>query len=309
MFYDDIIQAVPAVASLINGQANGVRTLVLPFALAQNAWKAPGHVLSEDQARTLLGGSYASTVINLDPALETSYAHQVAVGFDRALGTDLSLAVNGVYVRGFNQVGTIDYNPVLPAKLGAGRRPNDLPCSAIPSRPCLNGGVAGTSASELQYTAFGETWYKGVTVALSKRFSHHYQFLASYTVGKAEDNSTDFQSNFIPQNTGQGRNPADRFGLPLSFNPGLERGPATSPLFQAFFQAVPSHPTGRAGTPWTSPPPSDGTAGPRRSRSTWTRASARDSGSGRGGPSRRSWTCSTSSTAPTSSRTPTSLRS
>ncbi len=227
IFYDDIIQAVPAVASLINGQSNGVRTLVLPFALAQNAWKAPGHVLSEDQARTLLGGSYASTVINLDPALETSYAHQVAVGFDRALGTDLSLAVNGVYVRGFNQVGTIDYNPVLPAKLGAGRRPNDLPCSAIPSRPCLNGGIAGTSASELQYTAFGETWYKGVTVALSKRFSHNYQFLASYTLGKAEDDSTDFQSNFIPQNNGQGRNPADRFGLPLSFNPDLERGPAT----------------------------------------------------------------------------------
>ena len=227
MFYDDIIQAVPSVASLINGQSNGVRTLVLPFALAQRAWNAPGHVLSEDQAKTLLGGSYASTVISLDPALKTSYAHQAAVGFDRALGTDFSLAVNGVYVRGFNQVGTIDYNPVLPAKLGAGRRPNDLPCSAIPSRPCVNGGIAGTSASVLQYTAFGETWYKGVTVSLSKRFSHNYQFLASYTLGKAEDSSTDFQSNFIPQNNGEGRNPDDRFGLPLNFHPGLERGPAT----------------------------------------------------------------------------------
>jgi hypothetical protein len=226
-FYDDIIQAVPSVASLINGQSTGVRTLVLPFGLAQRAWNAPGHVLSEDQAKALLGGSYASTVISLDPSLETSYAHQVAVGFDRALGTDFALAVNGVYVRGFNQVGTIDYNPVLPAKLGTGRRPDDLPCSAIPSRPCVNGGIPGTSASVLQYTAFGETWYKGVTVSLSKRFSHNYQFLASYTLGKAEDNSTDFQSNFITQNNGEGRNPNDKFGLPLNFNPNLERGPAT----------------------------------------------------------------------------------
>ena len=74
----------------------------------------------------------------------------------------------------------------------------------------MNGGIAGTSASVLQYTAFGQTWYKGVTVSLSKRFSHNYQFLASYTLGQAEDNSTDFQSQFLPQNNGEGRNPNDK---------------------------------------------------------------------------------------------------
>ena len=79
----------------------------------------------------------------------------------------------------------------------------------------------------LQYTAFGESWYKGLTVALSKRFSHHYQFLLSYTLSKAEDTSTDFQSNFIVQNSGFGRNPADKVGLPLGFDPDSERGPAT----------------------------------------------------------------------------------
>jgi hypothetical protein len=225
-FYDNVIQAIPAVTTLLNG-GSGVRILVLPFALAPNAWNAAGHVLSESQAKALLGGTYFSTVFGLDPSLKTPYANQVAAGFDRALGADFALAVNGVYVRGFNQVGTLDYNPVLPAKLGAGRRPNDLPCAAVPSRPCLNGGIAGTSASVLQYTAFGQTWYKGVTVSLSKRFSRNYQFLASYTLGKAEDNSTDFQSQFLPQNNGEGRNPSDKLGLPLNFNPDLERGPAT----------------------------------------------------------------------------------
>ncbi len=57
--------------------------------------------------------------------------------------------------------------------------------------------------------------------------SHNYQFLVSYTYSKAEDNSTDFQSAFIPQQNGLGRNPADRTGLPTGFDPDLERGPAT----------------------------------------------------------------------------------
>jgi len=51
--------------------------------------------------------------------------------------------------------------------------------------------------------------------------------LLAYTLSKAEDTSTDFQTNFIVQNSGFGRNPADKFGLPLGFDPQLERGPAT----------------------------------------------------------------------------------
>jgi hypothetical protein len=102
---------------------------------------------------------------------------------------------------------------VVPA-LGAGRRPNDI------------GGRAGTSASVLQYTDFGETWYRGLTLSLQKRYSKGSQLLVSYTLSKSEDNSTDFQSAFIPQENGLGRNPSDREGLPTGFDPDLERGPA-----------------------------------------------------------------------------------
>jgi carboxypeptidase family protein/TonB-dependent receptor-like protein len=230
MFYDNVIFAIPAVTTLINGRpgSGGVRTLVLPFALANQAWNAPGRRLSEAQASALpgLNGTYPTLMFALDPNLKTPYAHQAAVGFDRAIGRDVSVSLNGIYVRGFNQVGTLDYNPVLPAVLGAGRRPNDRACVAG-SPGCVNGGIAGTSASVLQYTAFGETWYKGLTASVSKRFSHNYQFLASYTLSKAEDNSTDFQSNFIPQDNGRGRDPNNKAGLPLGFDPMSERGPAT----------------------------------------------------------------------------------
>lgn len=227
VFYDNIIGGVLDVGRVINGSPTGVRTLVLAAPRAAVAWNASGHRLTEGQAVALLGISYPSVEIVPNPSLENSYAHQAAIGFDRLLAPNLAIAVNGVYVRGFNLPGTIDYNPVLPARLGPSRRPNDLPCAANPAATCVNGGIPGTSASVLQYTDFGESWYKGLTVALSKRLSDHYQFLLSYTVSKAEDTSTDFQSNFIVQNSGFGRNPADLVGLPLGFDPASERGPAT----------------------------------------------------------------------------------
>jgi hypothetical protein len=108
----------------------------------------------------------------------------------------------------------MDYNPIVPS-LGPGRRPNDLD------------GRAGTSASVLQYTSYGETWYRGLTVSLHKRLSRNHQFLAAYTLSSAEDTTTDFQSGFPPQDVGLGRNPVDPSGLPLGFDPTAERGPST----------------------------------------------------------------------------------
>ena len=45
-------------------------------------------------------------------------------------------------------------------------------------------------------------------------------------MSKAEDNSTDFQSAFVPQAMGQGRAPSDPTGLPVGFTPDDERGPS-----------------------------------------------------------------------------------
>ena len=78
----------------------------------------------------------------------------------------------------------------------------------------------------LQYTSFGETWYRGISIAASRRFTDGHQLMVSYTLSKAEDNGTDFQSEFIPQDSGRGRNPADLDGLPLGFDPESEKGPS-----------------------------------------------------------------------------------
>jgi hypothetical protein len=208
IFYDNQILANAQIGNGIDGQADGVRTLVLRIPSSVGAWRAPGHKLAEPTT------PYPSLVISPDPGLQTPYAQQAAIGYDRAIGQLVSISADALYVRGHHQIGTIDYNPIVPS-LGAGRRPNDI------------GGVAGTSASILQYTAFGETWYKGLTLSLNKRLSSNYQFLVSYTLSKAEDTSTDFQSAFIVMNNGRGRDPNNLTGLPIGFDPHSEKGAAT----------------------------------------------------------------------------------
>jgi hypothetical protein len=205
LYYDNIITSVFGITKYIDG-VTGVRTLVLPPPGSLAAWQAPGHRLSEGQVPV----PYASVAITIDPALKTPYAHHTTVGVNQQLPGRVALAAHVLYVRGFNQLGTVDYNPRVPA-LGPFRRPADV------------NGVPGTSASVLQYTSFGETWYKGLRLSVDKRWADS-QISVAYTLSKAEDNSTDFQTAFLPQNNGTGRDPNDPDGLPIGFRPEDERG-------------------------------------------------------------------------------------
>ena len=204
-FYDLQITSVAVIPDIIDGR-EGVRTLVLRLPRSIPAWNAPGRKLSEAAA-----GNFPSLQFALDPGMKTPYSHQVSAGIDHRITQAITSSANVLYVRGFNQLGTIDYNPIVPA-LGPGRRPEDI------------GDIPGTSASVLQYTSYGETWYRGLTVSLSGRFHAGHQLLASYTLAKAEDNATDFQSAFIPQDNGRGRDRNNPKGLPLAFDPDAERG-------------------------------------------------------------------------------------
>ncbi len=207
LYFDNVITAVAGIGDIVNG-TSGVRTLVARFPASIAAWRAPGHRLPESPS-----GTSPSLVISIDPDLKTSYAHNLSLGFDHELPGQIRLSANYMRVRGFDQLGTIDYNPIVPA-LGPGRRPLDVD------------GRAGTSASVLQYTSFGQTWYDGFVVSATRRYKNRYQFLASYTLSKAEDNSTDFLTVFLPQDNGVGRDPANPSGLPVGFDPDSERGPS-----------------------------------------------------------------------------------
>lgn len=206
IFYDNHITAIWGITEGISGTADQVRTLAVRLPTSVAAWRAPGRRLPEPST------PYPSLVLSIDPGLKTPYAHQASVGVERELGKELALSAHFVYARGINQLGTIDYNPVT--------RP------ATQGRPLDVNGVPGTSASVLQYTSWGETWYRGLVLSMRRRFADRFQFLASYTLSKAEDTSADYQSFFIPQDNGFGRDPSNPNGLPLGFNPDSERGPS-----------------------------------------------------------------------------------
>lgn len=205
VYYNNVISAMVAIADVIDGAPDGLRTLVARLPRSIEAWNAPGRRLSEAEA-----GSFPSLVIAIDPNLKTSFSHQVTAGAERALPGGVWLSAGFISLRGFNALGAIDYNPLVPA-LGPGRRPEDV------------NGQPGTSASVLQYTSYGETWYRALSLSARRR-TDRYQFLASYVLSRAEDNSSDFQTAFIPQNNGMGRDPANPDGLPIGFDPADERG-------------------------------------------------------------------------------------
>ncbi len=213
LYYDPIITATAGITRYISGQADTVRTFVLPFPNSRIPWLTPDRRLEEAEALQLVGGAYPSVAITIDPGLRNPYTHQAFVGVDHLLAPRVRLSVGFVYARGFKQLGTIDYNPVL-ADLGPGRRPADI------------NGQANTSASVLQYTSFGETWFRGLTMSLDGRHGDTFFYRVGYTVSKAEDTSTDFQSAFLPQNNGRGRDATNLTGNPIGFDPASERGPA-----------------------------------------------------------------------------------
>jgi hypothetical protein len=201
VFYDNHIAAIWGVPALITGTADHERIRIVPAPGSWAAWNTPGRKLPEPTT------PYPSVSVTLDPRLKTPYAHHASVGLDHRLTGGLTLSARFVYVRGVDQVGTIEYNPVINA---SGSRPQDV-----------NG--PGTSASVSQYTSWADSWYRGLTLSVRKRFGGRSEFLALYTLSKAEDLATDYAFS-LPQDNGFGPNPADPAGLPLGFNPMLERG-------------------------------------------------------------------------------------
>ena len=168
LFHADHISGAAGVARIVERRRAASASTRATSRTRSRAWYAPR------PPRSGAVGLPRAWLATMDPGLQTPFAHQVALGFDQSIGDDFVLSANLLHVRGHNQLGIIDYNPLVPA-LGPGRRPNDV------------NGVPGTSAPLYQYTSYGDSWYKGLALSLTKRFSHGYEFLASYTLSKAED--------------------------------------------------------------------------------------------------------------------------
>jgi hypothetical protein len=205
LFFDSQFNAPISAARIANGDT--LRAVAFQGGAAVQAWRSPGRRLPESALQNAPSLSLA-VARNFD----VPYTHQYSVTVNRQLASNVSVSVSGIVTKGNRYVSSIDYNPLV-ASLGQGRRPEDV------------NNVAGTSSSQLQYTPWGESWYRGLLLSATKRLSRGSQATVAYTLSKAEDSISDF-INSPPQDQGRGRNPQDPDGLPLGFDPSQERGPS-----------------------------------------------------------------------------------
>ena len=214
VYYDNLITAVPGIADIVDGSADGVRTLVArlgapgapPVPIV--AWNAPGHKLPEAAA-----GSFPSLVISVDPGLKTPYAQHVSAGLrPRAAGPGRARRE----LRARARLQSARHDRLQPGRALARRRP----ASARRRRAAAD--IRVGAAVHLVRRNLVQRPDRGRDEAVQR----NWEFMASYTLSKAEDNSTDFQSAFLPQNNGLGRDPNNPTGVPIGFDPASERGPS-----------------------------------------------------------------------------------
>ncbi|MGB7284717.1 MAG: TonB-dependent receptor [Candidatus Acidiferrum sp.] len=155
------------------------------------------------------------------PGYASPMAQQASLSIERALGAGFALSASYIYVHTTHLPVALDSNllpgaPICPTAgvtdcgppgVGANGLPtNGLPfqdwgapecvadpglCFADPTHTILQNNVYSSAASAL---------YQGGILELKKRFSDHFTLLANYTYSKALDDSTDFNSDYSPDN-------------------------------------------------------------------------------------------------------------
>jgi Carboxypeptidase regulatory-like domain/TonB dependent receptor len=153
------------------------------------------------------------------PGYRPPIAQQASFGIERAISPGFSIAVSGIYTHTQRLPVAIDTN-LLPAPFttltltngqsvsyrnwnttaaGAdplgGTEPGGLPCNN-PKVPCfVNPLVVQNNA----YSSEAYALYEGGILEVKKRFSDHFTLFGNYTYSKAIDTSTDFNSDYGPQ--------------------------------------------------------------------------------------------------------------
>jgi len=181
---------------------NGGRHLNRPI----NANPARGDLLTANwQAAVAAGAATPSTLpldiascgVNPIPGAQLPYFVPAAlVSFFRPSGLNPSLAGGA-------------FTPCVPLALA------DLQVAGLNAKcnPASSGLANCVPFSDMDANySNGSSVYHGLTANLRKRFSNHYEFLASYTWSHAIDDSTDLQATLTPQD---------------SFFPGLDRSSST----------------------------------------------------------------------------------
>jgi hypothetical protein len=145
-----------------------------------------------------------SVLFSGQPNYQNPYSQQAEFGIEREIAKGWSVGLSGIYVHTIGLPVAIDIN-ALPAPFTSVPLANGATATfrnwAAPQ--CSGAGIVNCFANPLllqsdQYSSKGSALYEGAILEVKKRFSTHFSVLANYTLSKAFDTTTDFNSDFGP---------------------------------------------------------------------------------------------------------------
>src|SRR5262249_39239410 len=153
-----------------------------------------------------------SVVFSGQPNYQSPYSEQASFGIEGAVAKDLTVSASYIYVHTLRLPVAIDTN-ALPAfttnalaangQIVSLHNWNTNALNPLGSAPCavriLQCFRNPLLLQTKQYSSVGSGVYQGGILEVTKRLSHNFSLLANYTFSKAIDTSTDFNSDFGPQ--------------------------------------------------------------------------------------------------------------
>ena len=161
------------------------------------------------------------------PNYKPPYSQQASIGIEREIAPGFSISLSGIYSHTLRLPVAIDTNllkaPFSTALLANGKSVSyrnwntsaaadplggtEFPGGTFPCAITLNGFGQPVSpcfvnvlvTQNNQYTAAASALYEGGILEVKKRFSDHFTVFGNYTYSKAFDTSTDFNTDYGPQ--------------------------------------------------------------------------------------------------------------
>jgi hypothetical protein len=145
-------------------------------------------------------------VFSGQPNYKNPYSQQAEFGVERAIGKDFSVSLSGIYAHTVHLPVAIDINnlattPTQSILLANGqtvsfRQWGSAVCNVGLSNACFANRLL---LQNDQYSSVASALYEGAILEVKKRFSNHLTLFGNYTFSKAFDTTSDFNSDFGPQ--------------------------------------------------------------------------------------------------------------
>ena len=164
---------------------------LMSLTFSSSSTGAPIYPNTFSQLPTGLGSAGSNFVTRLDPQFRRPRAQEVNAGIDQLLPGGIILSASFVYTKGDRLPFTFDTNLPPPAFTRTYAFPDGttfkVPFTAGPLGNPNSARPNPTLGAINEIRPLGLSWYKGLLVEATKRFSKAYEFHISYTLAKAED--------------------------------------------------------------------------------------------------------------------------